>query len=275
MIKIVNLLDEPLMPSFPAFAMLCFAGALALQSTGCAQAPVKPQVEAYQPRFVFDIPPAGEKISVTVGVVAPAFVGDGIAYNTQNKDDDTVRGMVRGVRSSFATLLIAKGFNVTGPFEGIDDMTFPEKKGSDFVLYPELDLDGGVMLQSKGVKARPTTVGGMALGLLSSKKNSEIPLCSYSIAPKGTINIVAREPLSKEKMWVKKLELTGAAFSFDAEGDDCAQGHGWPQEVRNAWAHSHENMFKMLMTALNAQVNAEEFQGLKRQSQELREKKVY
>jgi hypothetical protein len=34
-------------------------------------------------------------------------------------------------------------------------------------------------------------------------------------------------------------------------------------------------MFNTLMKSLNAQVNAQEFQSLKRQSLELREKKVY
>jgi len=255
---------------------LACAGVAAAQLTACAAAPVKQQEPLYEPHFAYDVPPAGQKIDVTVGVIAPNFVGDGIAYNTSNRQDQTVRGMVRGVRASFASLLIAKGFNVTGPFEAIDDMTFPDKKGSDFVLYPELDLDGGFSRKSRGTKPAPTSVASLTAGLLSSNKPDQtIPLCSFGIAPRGTINIVAREPLSKEKMWVKKVDIAGEPFNFDAEGADCGDGSEWPQEVRNAWARSHESMFNTLMKSLNAQVNAQEFQSLKRQSLELREKKVY
>jgi hypothetical protein len=255
--------------------MLC-AGVAAAQLTACAAAPVKQHEPAYEPRFAYDVPPSTQKIDVTVGVIAPNFVGDGIVYNTNNREDATVRGMVRGVRASFASLLIAKGFNVTGPFDAIDDMTFPDKKGSDFVVYPELDLDGGFAVLSRGTKPKPISLAGLTAGLLSSNKPGEvIRLCTYSIAPRGTINIVAREPLSKEKMWVKKVDISGAPFHFDTEGDGCSDGHEWPQEVRNAWARSHEDMFNTLMKSLNAQVNAQEFQNLKRQSLELREKKVY
>jgi hypothetical protein len=246
-------------------------------SLGCAQAPVTPTVPAYEPRFSYDTATSTEKINVTVGVVAPNFVGDGIVYNTNTKRDETVKSMLRGVRASFASLLIAKGFNVTGPFESLDEMTFPDKKGSDFVLYPEFDLDGGFAIKNRGTKPKATGFGAVISGLGSKKGDKEetIPTCTYSIRPRGTINIVAREPLSKEKMWIKKVEVAGRAFEYASEGDPCLEGREWPQEVRNAWAQSHEDLFKVLMTSLDAQVNSEEFQKLKKQSAELRERKVY
>ena len=45
-------------------------------------------------------------IATTVGIVSPQFVGDGLEYQKSNREDPTVRDMLRGMRSGFNELLL-------------------------------------------------------------------------------------------------------------------------------------------------------------------------
>src|SRR6266516_2448027 len=150
--------------------------------TGCATP--QPIPTAYEPRFTYPTTPASKKIDVTVGIVAPQFVGDGLEYQKSNREDHTVRDMLRGMRSGFNELLLAKGFNASGPFDSLDSMTFPEKKGADFVLYPEFDIGRGYAIGNRRPMAKPTALA--LLASLSKTQKVDTFECDYTIQPRGT-----------------------------------------------------------------------------------------
>jgi hypothetical protein len=202
---------------------------------------------------------------VTVGIVAPQFSGDGTSYWAEQKNDEIVRGMVRGFRTEFNALLIAKGFNTTGPFDSVDAMTFPEKKGADFILYPDLDMSSGYRIAN----VRNELAQNYATG-----RTEAMTLCDIQFAPSGAISLVIKEPLSGEKIWLKKVDVTSPPQKFSTNGQHCS-GSAVTQEMRNAWARAHEQMFQTLMKELDRYVNGEEFQNLKKQAAELRARKVY
>lgn len=229
------------------------------------QPPAPAQVAPpYQPHFSYAVPPQAAKVDITVGVVAPQFSGQGLLWWTMNRAGETPRALVGGLRSSFAELLSAKGFNTTGPFDSIDAMTFPEKKGSDFVLYPEIDL-----AVSEQVVPGSLVVDGNAM-------RGEMH-CQTAAAGRGNVQLLVKEPLSGEKIWVKRLEVsTNGIPPSSTTGHACMGvasmgGQGETDGLKKA----HEAVYKAIMEALNKYVSGEEFQMLKKQAAELRAKKVY
>jgi len=234
---------------------------------GCASAPPRPKAPPYEPRFGYSVPSAGQKVDVTVGLVAPQFSGDGATYWQASKNDEVAGAMFRGLRTSFNELLVAKGFNVSGPFDSVDNMTFPEKKGADFVLYPEIDVRGAVELS----EIQQVQSGNSLTGYQFDYR------CDAKIKMNGAVLIIAKEPLSGEKMWVKKVEVTIPDSQLTTEGDYCKPGSGAKpaEDVRTAWGKVHESMYSAVMSNLDKYVSGEEFQMLKTQAGELRAKKSY
>jgi hypothetical protein len=248
----------------------------------CATTPPPRPTEEYQPRFSYAPAAQGAKIDVTVAIVAPQFTGDGVDYLKSNREDGTVREMLRGMRAGFNGLLLAKGFNAAGPYDSLDAMTFPEKKSADFVLYPEFDVGPGYAIANKHTRAadgKSLLASLTSIGLLKAKKTEaelavENEACTFTVQPRGTVSFVVLEPLSKEKMWVKRLELEVPQEAVEASGAVC-EGQASNPEIRNAWARAHEALFNTVMGNIDRYVSAEEFKVLKRQSAELRQKKVY
>ncbi len=159
-------------------------GLVAFVASACATtAPA--EVAPYTPSFRYDCEQAQSKSDVTVALVAPQFSGDGLDYWQGNRTDPVVSEMVRAMRTSFESLLVNKGFNVSGPFESVDDMTFPEKKGCDFVLYPEIDVREGYDITNLRQETHNNLLTGVQV----------VAACDFKMRPSGSIVIVAKEPL--------------------------------------------------------------------------------
>lgn len=243
--------------------------AVAAFLASCASTASKTPIEQpYQPNYQYSVSPAAEKSDVTVGIIAPQFTGSGLEYWKGNKEDAAAREAIRALRSSFESLLTAKGFNTAGPYESLDDMTFPEKKGCDFVFYPELDLEGKVVISNQQTENQTSFTDALLGG------SSLVMVCDQTVSLSGSVQIIAREPLSNEKMWVKRFAMTGAPQTFRGSGITCG-GTVVTREVHNAWIKMHEAMYQEIMQGLDKFVSAEEFQMLKRQAAELRAKKTY
>jgi len=265
----------------------------AANATGCVtQAEAPPKVaEAvpppYQANFGYAVPNSGRKIEVTVGIVAPQFSGDGVEWWKSRKTDDVTKAMVRGLRTSFTELFTAKGFNTAGPFDSVDDMTFPEKKGSDFVLYPDFDVDvnmvaSGGVAPAKPVEAKPKAEGAsFSLGDMLGGGGKGAPAaagptkCTATLKMSGTVLLIVKEPLSGEKMWAKKIDVSEPIKNLEFTGYQCNVENGQIRGASDAWAKANEDMYQNVMKELDRYVNAEEFQDLKKQSLDLRAKKVY
>ncbi len=275
--------------TLPTLTLFAWAGA----TIGCVpkgEAPPK-VVETvpppYQANFGYAVPASGRKIDVTVGIVAPQFSGDGIDWWKSRKTDDVTKAMVRNLRTSFTELFTAKGFNTAGPFDSVDDMTFPEKKGSDFVLYPDFDVDmtmvaiGGVA-PATPVQEKPKAEGAsFSLGDMLGGGGKDAPAvsatakCTATLKMSGTVLLTVKEPLSGEKMWTKKIDVSEPIQKLEFTGYQCNVENGQMRGASDAWAKANEDMYQSVMKSLDRYVNAEEFQDLKKQSLDLRAKKVY
>ena len=249
-------------------SLLVFLTLTSIAASGCAflfgegeEEPKK--VAAYQPTFSYATKASQTKVDVTIGLVTPQFVGDGVAYWQENKNNDTVRKMFRALRNSFNSLLVSKGFSVAGPYNSVNDMTFPEKKGADVVLYAELDIESGYKVDN--------VRKDVDYGVLGA---TEVLRCDVHLAPSGSVQLVANEPMTGEKMWVKRVDVTQPPKKISATNTVCT-GKAITLEIKNAWDQAHELLYNKIMGALDRYVTADEFVVLKQQAADLKSRKGY
>jgi hypothetical protein len=272
-----------------------FGAALALISGWAACTPpadkpaaAPPQATAeYQPNFKYHSGDSGQRLDMTVGIVNPVFANE--STRSAYLGDPVVKNMLRALGANFNDVLIAKGFKTIGPFTTVEDMSFPDKKSSDLLLYAQFDYDVLVKPKAKEAAAPPPPEekSGMLGGMLKlNDANAKaapppppVKRCDISVGVNGNVQFLAIEPLSKEKFFNKTLELTGPSENVpDQAGDSCnggAPSDSASQELKNAWAKAHETVFQMSMKALDTYINGQEFVALKKQSQEVRDKKSY
>jgi len=242
--------------------------ALTLLLVGCASAP--PPVASYTPRFAFAYP-GGEApaTDVTIAIVKPVEVnaamplpaGSAMAAPSPKRaqlDADFKNGIVAQLQE----LLGKKGFKQTGPYDDLNSMTFPDKKGSDLTLTTQLGL----------TLRLPPTSTEMEQGFGNQLMGGGVMVMSSrgKCAITGSVSFVMLEPLSGEKIWIKKVDLPPTEA-------DCT-GKGTPENfnvVDNGVAQLYEKAFQLVMKKAWDYLSPEEIMLLKKQSQELRAKKVY
>jgi hypothetical protein len=245
-----------------------------------------PPVAAYQPNWDYKSTASGQKLDVTLGIIAPQFSTGSQLYQQAYRDDDVVKGMLSAMRATFNVVLTAKGFSTTGPFDSLEEMTFPDKQGTDLVLYPEFDVQVEVKVDNVRNKAadKPAEPSGGGLFGNLVKLNNDAPqqqapvapaqICDVELSARGVVVFVAEEPLSKQKMWSKKVDVPNASQSFTGQEGPACDGKPahWNQDIKNAWAKAHEAIFQETMKKFDAYVDGNEFKVLKQTGIEARKK---
>ncbi len=151
---------------------------------GCAQQPVTHN-------FVYGLPETTQKTRpVTIALVDP-FNANPTAFTNAPYTYQVGRAFVNSMSADLEKMLVAKGFKVTGPYENRNIMTFPDKKNANLMLTPIV----GVTVVEQ-VTRRTVT------GSTSSPHEVE-GVCVVS----GWISLVMLEPLTEEKIWIKKIEV--------------------------------------------------------------------
>lgn len=163
-------------------------------------------------------------------------------------------------------LLIAKGLRVTGPFDDFDSMTFPEKKAADLAFVPRIHVE---ITESYAVDAdQPAALGGRSVRRQGT------------ILARGFVELTLVEPLSEQKMWVKKVELTPA--SDEIQIDLLMDANG----TLNRFHDNRDNRDTALIVLLNQSyppildalwryLDPEEIAYLAREAKDARERKSY
>lgn len=282
-------MEKPIGPSVRASMTVLLLAAVGGMSCVMASAPPPPPAKpAYQPNFAYKTAAQQKKLDVTVGIINPQFTAATSVYHQNWRNDEMHKLLLSSTGASFNEVLIAKGFNTKGPFASRDEMTFPEKKGSDLLLYPEFDFQ----IQITGANFRADSSGGggsdflntlSGLGKKKKKRSADdsadeptrVGVCDVVLAIDGNLLFVAQEPLSGERMWIKRLDVTKGKDVIQGQRGPVCNGGPMTPDVRDAWAKAHEAVYQASMKAFDNYVNGEEFQMLKRQSLELRAKKAY
>ena len=167
------------------------------------------------------------------------------------------------MKTDIEKILVAKGFKITGPFDKLDMMTYPQKQGANLTLTPVINVSapGKIMSQS-----------GMGT-ILFPRQEEGVFVFS------GWIALVMLEPLSGEKMWIKRIEVDPIEEPFrkkyytvqsqgreqvrvveDTQEQALASGLNrlYPKVMQQAWTYFHPDEI------MNVKKQADEVRKLKR-----------
>ncbi|HEX7600390.1 MAG TPA: hypothetical protein VF316_02250 [Polyangiaceae bacterium] len=155
--------------------------------------PVSPPTGRASYQYAWAAPgsrPSGSA-GVTVTIVNPQWAQDSIVLQQGYKN--FAAGFTSSLGADLDKILVGKGVNVSGPHRTYDDITYPDKRAADFALTPVVFLTASLKW---GVPA-PVGSGGVA----------DYVERKFSLTAQGFVEFVLVEPLSRQKLWVKKLDL--------------------------------------------------------------------
>ncbi len=228
---------------------------------GCSMKSTVKEEATYNPSFQFT-PPNNS----TPGSAEVTFAIVGASFTDKEPWTQEWPLPVFSERMSldFQQILSARGYTVRGPFKLYDEMAFPDKKGSDLVLEPSLD----VQLE------KTTTDHSTNINLLSSSKDT------YNLSGEGILSgrvtLALLESLSKERMWFKSIELTPVSFKWESNKDyKSPNAYIENRDISKPLGQALENIYKQIMEASWKYLDPEEMKIVKRQAEEIKAKKVY
>jgi hypothetical protein len=275
---------------------ILFFLAISFVFIGCATGPSPDKEPVPQVTYSFSFEPperAAKKCGVTIGIVSPQWdknIGIGqdkkipwfdagispdpmelltypnLMAHTAYPPNDVVAislAFQNAVKKEFEGMLIARGFDVMGPFNNTDEMTYPQKTACNLVIIPEFSQ----VIQSKPTTVNLDTIEGTAVA------RTEVVLNVY-------------DPMSKEKLWMKRFTHTSDPFPYKTlfyaeyviQGGQKVgvqrKGIAWDNRAAN-FAHAEESLFKDIMQKAWSYFNTEEMMVLKNHSDELRTKKRF
>jgi len=134
------------------------------------------------------VPPVSVK--ATIVIINPTYrdTENVLADSAYNK---VGRGFSKSMGVDLDKVIIAKGMTTIGPYLTLDDVTYPDKKNADLTLAPRVFLTA------------QTTYGEWQRVSRATARMQR----NFKMKIGGWVSYVMQEPLSGEKIWVKKLEL--------------------------------------------------------------------
>lgn len=234
----------------------------------------------YTPNYTYKTEGDASPRDITIAVINPIIKG----FNLRGAEGQE---MLAAIPTALADMISAKGMKYRGPVESREAMTFVDKKGSDLGLYAEVDLNAGWQpfnVQHKNNNgAIAALTGNMSLDTT----------CDVKIWYKGRVSFVVIEPLSNETMWRKTVDIKPAETVVQGQTGQACGGSGGQVPtmpggplnpsadrspdgaVSNTYRRGLERAFWETMKAVDTYMNGDEFELLKKQAKELRDKKVY
>lgn len=168
------------------------------------------------------------------------------------------------LKEDLPKLLKAKGFSVRGPFDTYDLIPYPDKKNTDLYLIPTVYIS---------ITSRGPAAGGLTKGIVGI------------IDVKGKMVLELREITTRELMWSKTIDFK--EFNFPAEAIGWGEGvtpsnvyDGREKPIGlsgitliNEAAKGIEKQYPEIMSAFSKLIFPEEMIELKKECQELKNKK--
>ena len=234
-------------------------------------------MQSYLPTFSWspqDNAPANSA-NMTIAIVAPLY-GTGQVWALQQ----AFGGFSNSLNAGFQHLLTSKGFMIQGPYSSYDAMTFQDKKASELAIYPSL----GVTVEFSNV------IWHEDLGsvLLASSNSSYQYQLEGDIVIGGKVTLIALEPMTNQKMWVKDIVLPDTTIHVNSQKEYLGFGKGEPSvqlvgaEVPRNFltdagieapvAKALEIYFDKILNTASQYIDVEEMHNLQNQVKEIRGK---
>lgn len=253
---------------------------------------------AWGDRYSYRYDPPSQKkaasVSATIIVVNPFYkeTDSTLAHPTYSK---VAKGFSSSMGVDTDKVLIAKGMTSKGPFAAEDEITYSDKKVSDLTIVPKVFLTADSRYTSKWLVEGNYLYDEQIVTVMSREFEMKIG---------GWVSFVMQEPLSAQKMWIKRLELPettvkgieyykaipqyetrthyepGFLFAPPVKYDyKVLVGHN-PGDLiydgkKEALADAIKQMYPEIMGKLWTYVDTDEIIALKDKVKEIRERKIY
>jgi len=208
-------------------------------------------------------------VKITMAIVSPYFSEKATIDPIYSK---AAKGLAKSMAMDLDKIIIAKGMTITGPFENLDMMTYPDKKNANLTLTPIILIN----TQSRDILGWSNREDG---GLI---KTVEVKI-------DGWVALEMREPLSSEKLWIKKIEVGEMSESteiiaekvpvYRRRGDFIPIGYNAGRILYDGRPDAMSNMMKKMYPAIMQTcwkyIDAEEVLVLDEKAKEIRSLKRY
>lgn len=202
-------------------------------------------------------------VPLTVAVVNPSFV-EKVGLKK------LVKSFSGFLASSLDEIIVAKGMTAKGPYDSLDMITYPDKKGSDLTLTEKVFISA--------LPGREPINTETAWVNTETERNVLCDLVTYEMKVEAWIALEMREPLTAEKMWVKKIDLGEHTVQYQKAIKEERDRH----RIRVLFDNREDAVAKLLnklypeiMKTAWDYLNTDEMLVLKRTAEEIRKDKRY
>lgn len=229
---------------------------------------------SYTPPQTASMPPGS--VPVTVAVVNPSYRETDSALLNEIYSK-VARGFTSSMGTDLDKILITKGMTTTGPYPSLDEVTYSDKKNAELTLAPKVFI-------STEIKYGDQQSTRYKEGVTVQRE--------FSMSISGWVTFIMQEPLSGEKMWIKKLELDPVQVSgieiFEAIPQYSSSGCGGRAVVGYSASEKHlyygqtevmaealKRLYPVIMGKFQQYLDSDEMVQLKEKGKDIRTRKVY
>ncbi len=248
--------------------LLSLSAGMTVVLSGCVTTPPPPPPPPPPPRFDFRPPSKAHPNSagVTFALVSPSY-SEHYVWTRMPPFTDLCGAMA----DDFEELLAARGFTTKGPYAAYEEMTFPDKRVSDLVLIPSLELAVDIL------DTRLSQEWGGPLGLTPLFR--QVGTAHLS----GRVTLSVNETLSRERMWFKSLRVPAMSVAWTGEKQYMAVDGTRVPPVPRARVYSDpgfrraikrplEDIYRQIFDMAWKHLHPEEMRLIKRQAIEIKQK---
>jgi neuraminyllactose-binding hemagglutinin len=238
-----------------------------LMLIGCAVTQPGQSMEAEPYIAKFDYTPETQAAPNSSGVTFTVANG---SYKTNSKDMPwftypQFADLGNGIKSDLSDILIAKGFNVRGPFGSYDLIPYSDKKHIDMLLVPQIEINIRIKDQKSQVE-----------NILAAPP---VDILTGNVEVSGKVTVELREIATLVLMWAKSVPFEEFEFSYRIRNSPFYnKKHGIVFDLKpiiiTDVAKGLESQYPKIMAAIASLIDAEEMNIIKKQCQEVRTEKM-
>jgi hypothetical protein len=218
-------------------------------------------------------------VRFTVAIVEPAYKE--AITKTYSR---VVKSFSSSIGSGLDQILVAKGMTTKGPYGSLDELPYPDKKNSNLTLTETVFIQTVEQADANAPRyGQPNTYYTNSQG-----KNVLCEVQSGKLTAEVWLTFELREPLSAEKMWIKRLDLGTMERSYKVGVEKYMYqdpNNPWVQQWRygeeqfntkpDALASILNEVYPNIMKSAWVYLNTEELLKLNEKVKEIRQLKRY
>lgn len=271
--------------------------ALALFTMGACASGGGPATPIHQPTFEYQSSgDGGEESEVILSLLAPDYA----SQEAQNAIEQLSRQLLvpatavqrqgsfgaggtnalerilsdfqQAMETDFEEMLLSRGFVFKGPFPTYNEMVYADRRDSDLVLHPQIEI-------RPRVNAEPTEKSNVVGEILSIGGDMWV-IESGTVALAGRVTLAIYEPMTQTRLWNRSISVPDTTVRWQGELEyevpPRSMAHIMEEpQLQNGFARLMEDMYERTLQTAWDYLDPEEMLVLREQAYEIREDAGY